>query len=64
MIDLTRSVDNRFHHIHLNKEVFKDLNMCKAFLAGWNGRSFFLDSTVTPSLDMNLYTDASATIGF
>lgn len=64
MIDLTRGVRNRFHHIRLNKEFFKDLNMWKAFLAGWNGRSFFLDSTITPSPDMDLYTDASGTIGF
>ena len=64
MIDLTRGVHNRFHHIHLNKEFFKDLNMWKAFLAGWNGRSFFLDTTVTPSPDMHLCTDASRTIGF
>lgn len=61
MIDLTRSVHNRFHHIRLNKEFFKDLNMWKAFLVGWNGCSF---STITPSPDMNLYTDASGTIGF
>ena len=64
IIDLTRGVHNRFHHIRLNKEFFKDLIMWKAFLAGWNGRSFFLDSTVTPSPDMNLYTDASCTVGF
>ncbi|XP_078342651.1 uncharacterized protein LOC144628433 [Oculina patagonica] len=64
IIDLTRGVHNRFHHIRLNKEFFKDLIMWKAFLAGWNGRSFFLDSTVTPSPDMNLYTDASGTVGF
>lgn len=64
MIDLTRGVHNRFHHIRLNKEFFRDLNMWKAFLDGWNGRSFFLDATVTPSPDMHLYTDASGTIGF
>ena len=64
MIDLTRGVRNRFHHIRLNKEFFKDLNMWKTFLTGWNGRSFFLDSTVTRSPDMDLYTDASGTIGF
>jgi len=46
MIDLTRGIPNRFHHIRLNKEFFKDLNMWKAFLAGWNGRSF---SSTLPS---------------
>lgn len=64
MINLTRGVPSRFHHIRLNKEFFKDLLMWKAFLAGWNGRSFFLDTTVTPSPDLELYTDASGSVGF
>ena len=64
MINLTRGVPSRFHHIRLNKAFYRDLTMWKAFLAGWNGRSFFLDSTFTPSPDMELYTDASGSIGF
>ena len=64
MINLTRGVPSRFHHIRLNKEFFKDLTMWKAFLAGWNGRSFFLDTTVTPAPDLELYTDASGSVGF
>lgn len=64
MINLTRGVPSRFHHIRLNKEFFKDLTMWKAFLAGWHGRSFFLDTTVTPSPDLELYTDAASSIGF
>ena len=27
-------------------------------MSGWNGRSFFLDSTITSSSDLELYTDA------
>ena len=38
--------------------------MWKAFLSGLNGRSFFLDSTVTPSPDLELLTDAASTVGF
>ena len=38
MINLTRGVHSRFHHICLNKKFFKDLNMWKAFLAGRKGR--------------------------
>ena len=64
MINLTRGVPSRFHHIRLSKEFFKDLTMWKAFLAGWHGRSFFLDTTVTPSPDLELYTDAASSIGF
>ena len=64
MINLTKAVPSRFHHIRLNKEFFKDLKMWKAFLADWNGRSFFLNTTVTPSPQMELYTDASGSIGY
>ena len=39
MINLTRGVPSRFHHIRLNREFLKDLLMWKAFLAKWNGRS-------------------------
>ena len=64
MINLTKWVPSRFHHIRLNKEFFKDLKTWKAFLADWNGRSFFLNTTVTPSPQMELYTDALGTIGY
>ena len=38
--------------------------MLETFLTGWNGHSFFLNSSVTPSPDMELFTDAASTIGF
>ena len=49
VINLTRGVPSRFHHICLNKEFFKDLDMWSLFLTDWNGRSFFPDTSVTPS---------------
>ena len=64
MINLTRGFPSRFHHIRLNKEFSKDLTMWKAFLSGWTGRSFFLDSTVSTSPDLELYTDAASSVGF
>ena len=63
-IQLTRGVPSRFHHIRLNKEFFKDLDMWKVFLANWNGRTFFLESSPTPTPDLELYTDAAGSIGF
>ena len=63
-INLTRGVPSRFHHIRLNKEFFKDLAMWKTFLSIWNGRSFFLESTATPTQNLELYTDAAGSIGF
>lgn len=38
--------------------------MWSIFLTGWNGRSFFLDATVTPTPVFELYTDAASTVGF
>lgn len=64
IINLTRKVPRHFHHIRLNREFFKDLDMWRLFLDGWNGRSFFLDTTVTPSPDIELFTDAASTVGF
>ena len=64
IINLTRGVSNRFHHIHLNKEFSRDITMWKAFLTKWNGRSFFLESFVATSPDLELYTDAASTVGF
>ena len=63
-INLTRGVPSRFHHIRLNKEFFKDLDMWKVFLANWNGRSLSLESSPTPTADLELYTDAAGSIGF
>ena len=34
------------------------------FLANWNGRSFFLESSPTPTADLELYTDSAGSIGF
>ena len=64
MINLTRRAFSRFHHIRLNKEFFRDITMWKAFLAKLNGRSFFIDSFLTSTPDLELYTDAASTIGF
>ena len=33
-------------------------------MANWNGKAFFLDPTWTPAYHLQLYTDASSTIGF
>ena len=44
IIIVTQGVKNRFHHIRLTKEFYRDIQMWKVFLAQWKGRSFFLDS--------------------
>ena len=64
IINLTRGVTSRFHHVRLNAEFFRDIEMWRYFVAHWNGRSFFLEDQVSASPDMQLFTDASGTIGF
>ena len=63
-INLTKGVPSRFHHIRLNKEFFRDLDMWKVFLSKWNGRFLFLESNATPTPDLELYTDAAGSVGF
>ena len=62
-INLTKGVPGCFHHIRLNKEFFRDLDMWNVFLSKWNGRSLFLESTTTPIPDLELYTDAAGSVG-
>ena len=38
--------------------------MWKVFLSKWNGRSLFLESSTTPTPDLELYTDAAGSVGF
>ena len=64
MINLTRGVPSPSHHICLNKQFQRDITMWKIFLTQWNGRSFFLDSYVTSSPELELYMDETSTIGF
>ena len=67
IINFNRGVPSHFHHICLNKEFFKDIAMWQTFISSWNGRSFFLNFprfSLTPTPDLELYTDATSTVGF
>jgi len=63
-INLAKGVPSRFHHIRLNEEFFRDLDMWKVFLSKWNGRSLFLESTTTPTPDLELCADIAGSVGF
>ena len=63
-INLTKGEPSRFHQIRLTKEFFRDLDMWKAFLSKWNGQSLFLESSTTPTPDLELYMDAAGSVGF
>ena len=64
MIHLTCRVPSWFHHVHLNKEFFRDLSMWRVFLTSCNRCSFFLDSFLTADPVLELYTDTASTVGF
>lgn len=64
MIELTRNVSQLHHHIKLSSGFFKDLIMWEEFVTGWNGASLFLSTSWVNSDSLQLFTDASGTIGF
>ncbi len=61
LIDLTKGVKSPHHFIRLNKA---DLELWQSFLLDFNGRSFFLNDAWNDSLSLNLYTDASGSLGY
>ena len=64
LIDLTIGVRHPHFQIRLSREVKAVLNVWQKFLSGFNGRSFFLSDDWHDSHQLQLYTDASGTLGF
>ena len=64
IISLTKGISNSRWNIKLNTEFRKDVSMWLAFLEHWNGISFFLGDTVLSSPDLQLFTDASGSLGY
>jgi len=64
IISLTKGIFNSRCHIKLNTEFRKDVSMWPAFLEHWNGVSFFLGDTVLSFPDLQLFTDASGSLGY
>ena len=64
IISLTKGISNSRWHIKLHTEFRKDVSMWLAFLDHWNGVSFFLGDTVLSSPDLQLFTDASGSLGY
>ena len=64
LIDLTHGVKNPGHYIRLSRETKEDLRLWQTFLSSFNGVPFFLDETWRDSNKLNLFTDASGSIGF
>ena len=64
LIDLTIGIHSPHFLIRLTREFKEDLKVWQQFLAGFNGRSFFLSVDWTNSHHLKFYTDASGAIGF
>ena len=64
IISLTKGISNSRWHVRLNAEFRKDISMWLTFLDHWNGASFFLGDTVLSSSDLQLFTDASGSLGY
>lgn len=59
LIDASTKAKSLHHHIRLSSAMRADMNWWTTFATGWNGRSFFLDHSWTPSPAFQLFTDAS-----
>ena len=63
LITLSTKAQRLHHHIRLNREALADINWWKTFLPTWNGRAFFIDPLGVTAHDLDLYTDASGSLG-
>lgn len=52
------------HRVYINSDCRKDLHMWHYLLHHWNGVSLFLESETTSADALELYTDASGSLGF
>ena len=64
LIDRTIGTTSPFHKINLTKECKEDLRVWLAVLRSYNGRTMFLEERWTRADEVQLYTDASGSIGF
>eukprot|EP00732_Lithocolla_globosa_P002698 Lithocolla_globosa_v1_NODE_1862_length_2289_cov_60.952551.p2 type:complete len:206 gc:universal NODE_1862_length_2289_cov_60.952551:185-802(+) len=64
MIILSTVVSAPHHYIYLNKSFSKDLNWWQKFIKQWNGISIFDTLKYTVHHDVEIFVDASKTIGF
>lgn len=64
LLALATTVTELHHHVHLSVTCREDMHMWLSFLQQWNGVSLFHELTITSAHDMELYTDASSTLGY
>lgn len=59
-----KGVRELHHRVTLTSDCKADIRMWTYLIKFWNGVSMFLETTETSSDDLDLYTDASGTLGF
>lgn len=64
LIDLSAKVKKLHHRVTLTVAARQDIKWWQDFLPGWNGVSLMLQPNWESSHDLQLYTDASGTLGF
>ena len=64
LIDLSTQARLPHHHVTMNRKARHDISWWLRFLPSWNGRAIIPDSNWTRSPDMELFTDASGSLGY
>ena len=64
LYDAAGHATQSFHRVRLSTACRLDLRWWKHFLQSWNGRSFFLEPWYTLASDLQVQTDAAASVGF
>ncbi|KAL5516658.1 hypothetical protein EMCRGX_G002048 [Ephydatia muelleri] len=64
LIDLSTTVRKLHHHVSLNAKATADIRWWDSFLPSWNGVTMFLNPEWTAADSLQLFTDASGSLGF
>ena len=64
IIHVTKDLKYPHWHIRLNSGFHKDIAVWQTFLDHWNGVSLFLEVPISKFPDLQLYTDASGSLGY
>ena len=64
LIDLTCNIQKPHHLIRMNSEARSDLKAWQEFITNFNGKSIFLQEEWISSAKLNMYSDASGSLGY
>ena len=64
LIDMTIGMSKPHYFIRITREVREDMHMWAEFRANFNGRTIFMAEQWLSSTSLNLFTDASGTLGY